>query len=140
MRKSIITGLAIVLCGAFALAENACCANQVKPGKTSCSLKKQQKNKPVIEKILSEMNAATQKLTSCQANVSYLVVQDPEIYIDSKTLQNGVLYYQKADSGSKLRIRFDDLKQDDFDPIKQTEEYLFDGVWLTRIIYKLEQH
>jgi outer membrane lipoprotein-sorting protein len=31
------------------------------------------------------------------------------------------------------------MQQDDFDPVKQREEYLFDGVWLTRINYKLQQ-
>ena len=139
MRKSIIIGLAIVLCGVFAQAEKACCATPAKPEEAPCSQeKKQPANTPAIEKILSEMNTATQKLNSCQTDISYLVIQDPEL-LDSKTLQNGVLYFQKSEKESKLRIRFDDLKQDDFDPVKQTEEYLFDGVWLTRINYKLEQ-
>jgi len=139
MRKSIVFVLATVLCGVCTRAEKACCANKSPAKETSVSSKDIQKNNTAaIEEILSKMNAATKNLNSCQANLSYLAIQDPEL-LDSRTLQTGVLYYLKTDSGSKLRIRFDDMKQDDFDPVKQTEEYLFDGIWLTRINYKLEQ-
>ena len=50
-----------------------------------------------------------------------------------------MLYYRKDADRSQLRIRFDDIKQEDFPPEKRREEYLFDGVWLTRIDFKLEQ-
>ena len=91
-----------------------------------------------IEEILSKMHDATKQLKSCQTKLSYLFIQDPDL-LDSKTLQNGVLYYQKNNERSKLRIRFDDIKQEDFKPESCRQEYLFDGVWLTRIDYKLKQ-
>ncbi|OQY05166.1 MAG: hypothetical protein B6I25_05980 [Planctomycetales bacterium 4572_13] len=91
-----------------------------------------------IAEILSKMHDATKQLKSCQAKLSYLFIQDPDL-LDSKTLRNGVLYYQKDDMHSRLRIRFDDIKQEDFEPEICRQEYLFDGVWLTRIDYKLKQ-
>lgn len=91
-----------------------------------------------IEKILLKMHDATVKLTSCQANLSYLFIQDPDL-LDSKTLKTGMLYYQKDDKRSRLRIRFDDIKEEDFEPEKRREEFLFDGVWLIRIDFKLKQ-
>ncbi len=84
------------------------------------------------------MHNATMQLKSCQAKLSYLFIQDPDLW-DSKTLQNGMLFYQKNNGRSQLRIRFDDIKQDDFDPENRREEFLFDGVWLTRIDFKLKQ-
>jgi outer membrane lipoprotein-sorting protein len=138
MRKCILLLLLSVFGAPSTGAEKPCCANNQKKETVISQEEIQKDNASIIEEILSKMNAATQKLNSCQANLSYLVIQDPEL-LDSRTLQNGMLYYQKTDSGSKLRIRFDDIKQDDFDPVKQKEEYLFDGVWLTRINYKLEQ-
>ena len=91
-----------------------------------------------LGEILAKMKKATQQLTSCQAEISYLFIQDPDL-LDSKTLRNGMLYYQKDDDRSQLRIRFDDIKQEDFPPEERREEYLFDGVWLTRIDFKLKQ-
>jgi outer membrane lipoprotein-sorting protein len=91
-----------------------------------------------IEEILLKMNNATKRLKSCQAKISYLFIQDPDL-LDSKTLQNGMLYYQEDNDRSQLRIRFDDLKQENFDPENRREEFLFDGAWLTRIDFKLKQ-
>lgn len=139
MRKNAIIVLAAVLCGLCTGAEETCCATKKLSKEASVTPEDTQKDSTAaIEEILSKMNAATKKLESCQANLSYLVIQDPDL-LNSSALQNGILFYQKTDSGSKLRIRFDDMKQDDFEPVKQREEYLFDGVWLTRINYKLQQ-
>ncbi|MHC4905640.1 MAG: LolA family protein [Planctomycetota bacterium] len=139
MRNSTIIVLAALLCGACTGAKKACCTNANPAKETSVSPEDAQTDsKAAIEEILSKMNTATKKLRSCRAKLSYLSIQDPEL-LNSSTLQNGLLFYQKTESGSKLRIRFDDMKQDDFDPVKQREEYLFDGIWLTRINYKLQQ-
>lgn len=91
-----------------------------------------------IEEIFLKMKIATEGLKTCQANIQYLFIQDPEL-LNSKTLQNGMLYYLKNPDRSYLRIRFDDIKQDDFEPEKRREEYVFDGIWLTRVDYKLKQ-
>lgn len=91
-----------------------------------------------IQQILSKINTTAKNLYSCQAKISYLSIQDPEL-LDTRVLRTGTLFYQKSKNRSNLRIRFDDLKQDDFEPEKRREEYLFDGVWLTHIDFKLEQ-
>ena len=105
---------------------------------SACEKKTPECNTGEIEKILSKMHNATKQLKSCQAKLSYLFIQDPDL-MDSRTLRNGVLYYQKEGDRSQLRIRFDDIKQEDFDPEIRRQEYLFDGVWLTRIDFKLKQ-
>jgi len=104
----------------------------------ACDKQTPEHNTGEIEEILSKMHNATKRLKSCQAKLSYLFIQDPDL-LDSKTLQSGVLYYQKNNGRSQLRIRFDDLKQEDFDLENRREEFLFDGVWLTRIDFKLKQ-
>lgn len=91
-----------------------------------------------LQKILASMHQATQNLQSTQSEISYLTIQDPDL-LDSKILRTGTLYYLKDDERSFLRIHFKDLKQDDFESETRPEEYLFDGVWLTRIDYKLRQ-
>ncbi|MEN8127690.1 MAG: hypothetical protein ABFR90_07775 [Planctomycetota bacterium] len=118
----------------------ACCATsenqQTKPTKTPGNSSPCKADE--LNVVLSKMKKATEQLRSCQAALSHLFIQDPEL-LDSRTLKNGVLYYLKDKDRSRLRIRFDDIRQDDFDPVKQREEYLFDGVWMTRIDYKLKQ-
>lgn len=91
-----------------------------------------------LQGILSEMHRATQQLKSVQGDISYLTIEDPDL-LDSRILRRGNLYYLKTDERSYLRIHFRDLKQDDFEAEARRDEYLFDGVWLTRIDYKLEQ-
>lgn len=140
MRSYIVLFALLACLGPFALAKKPCCAKQ--DSKTPESVEGEEKKPPrasqTIEKILSKMNQATKELKSCQAKLSYLFIQSPELW-DSKTLQTGMLYYQKNNQRSQLRIRFDDIKQEDFEPEKRREEFLFDGVWLTRIDFKLKQ-
>jgi hypothetical protein len=100
--------------------------------------KKCPKQTAEIKSVLAKMHDATQALKTCQAAVSYLYVQDPEL-LDSRTLRTGNLYYQKDPNQSNLRISFETLKQDDFEAEKRREEYLFDGVWLKKIDFKLQQ-
>jgi hypothetical protein len=91
-----------------------------------------------LEGILSKMHEATQKLRSVQGDISHLKIEDPGL-LDSRILRTGKLYYLKTDDRSYLRVHFQDLKQDDFEAEARRDDYLFDGVWLTRIDYKLEQ-
>ncbi|HOK95114.1 MAG TPA: hypothetical protein PK052_03605 [Anaerohalosphaeraceae bacterium] len=91
-----------------------------------------------LEQILSRIVESTRQLKSCQARLSYLFVQDPDL-LASRTLRTGTLYYINGGEKSLLRIHFQDIKQDDFEPEARREEYLFDGVWLTRIDFKLKQ-
>ena len=137
MKRCILLFIFSVCPNPFVLAAMTQSENQ--PAEPSaCQEQSQECNAGEIEKILSKMHNATKELKSCHAKLSYLFIQDPKI-LDSKTLQNGMLYYQKNDGRSQLRIRFDDMKQEDFEPEKRREEFLFDGVWLTRIDFKLKQ-
>ena len=140
MKRYIALVLFSVWVNSFALATVSSCTKSEKRPSDPPATKKQplDLNAGEIEEILLKMNNATNNLKSCQANLSYLFIQDPDL-LDSKTLQNGVLYYQKNNNRSQLRIRFDDIKQEDFDPENRREEFLFDGVWLSRIDFKLKQ-
>jgi len=100
--------------------------------------KKQAPKKGKLDDILSRLTEQTGNLKSYQAEIEYLFIQDPEL-LDSKTLRKGRLYYKKDKAGSKLRVNFNTLKQDDADEEKHVEQFIFDGVWLTRIDYQLEK-
>jgi hypothetical protein len=91
-----------------------------------------------LGQLLEKINVATKTIRSCQAAVDYLFIQEPEL-LNSRTLRKGTLYYQKNDKGSKLRLNFDSFKQDEGEEQKKTEQYLFDGVWLTKIDFALRQ-
>ena len=140
MKKHITLLIFLIYLSPSAPSATPCCSkSESHPPKPPASEKQSPEcNAGEIEQILSKMNDATKQLKSCQAKISYLFIQDPDL-LDSKTLQNGMLYYQKNNSHSQLRIRFDNIKQEDFDPEKRREEFLFDGVWLTRIDFKLKQ-
>ena len=91
-----------------------------------------------LGQLLEKINHATKNIKSCRASVEYLFIQEPEL-LNSRTLRKGTLYYRKDDKGSKLRLNFDTVKQDDAGEQKKTEQYFFDGVWLTKIDYTLRQ-
>jgi outer membrane lipoprotein-sorting protein len=91
-----------------------------------------------LGQLLEKINAATKTIVGCQAAVNYLFIQEPDL-LNSHTLRKGTLYYQKNDKGSKLRLNFDSIKQDEGEEQKKTEQYVFDGVWLTKIDYTLRQ-
>ena len=91
-----------------------------------------------LEMILNKIGQASSNLETLQSDISYLIIQDPDI-VESKTLQTGKLYYRKGKDHSQLRIRFERLQQDDFPAEESIEDYYFDGVWLTKVDYKLEQ-
>ena len=91
-----------------------------------------------IHDILTRLRAKTSRLKSYQAEIQYLFIQNPD-FLDSQTLRKGHIYYKLDKSGSKLRVSFDTLKQDDADQEKYVEVFIFDGVWLTRIDYQLEK-
>lgn len=91
-----------------------------------------------LGQLLDKINAVAKNLKSCQAQMEYLFIQEPEL-LDSRTLRKGTLYYQKTDKGSVVRINLDTVKQDDGQEQSKKEHYLFDGVWLTKIDYTLRQ-
>lgn len=91
-----------------------------------------------IDDILARLQAQTSQLNSYQAEIHYLFIQDPEL-LDSRALRKGRLFYKKDESGSRLRVGFDTLKQDDGQEEKYIEDFIFDGVWLTKIDFQLEK-
>ena len=110
--------------------------SQTDPNK--CPAKKQTTEVNEINDILSRLNESAARLKSYQAEIRYLFIQDPEL-LDSQTLRKGRLFYKKDRAGSKLRVNFDTMKQDDADEEKYVEDFIFDGVWLTKIDFQLEK-
>lgn len=89
-----------------------------------------------VEQVLQQLKQKTEELKSYQSEIEYLISQP---LFKSKSLRKGVLYYQKGEGKSALRINFETLKQDDDKQQKYIEQYIFDGVWLTHIDYQSEQ-
>jgi outer membrane lipoprotein-sorting protein len=89
-----------------------------------------------INAILDGLKQKTTQLRSYQCEVSYLFSQP---VLESKTLRTGNLYYARLGNGSKLRINFDTLTQDENPQQKYGEQYIFDGQWLTHIDYQIKQ-
>ena len=96
----------------------------------------QQKEVCTVEAILKRLREETRQLKSYQAQIEYLVNQP---LFESKTLRKGVLYYQKSDKRSDLRINFQILKQDDEQEQPYVQQYIFDGVWLTQIDHQIKE-
>ena len=90
-----------------------------------------------LDEILDRLRQKNAALRSYQADIYYLFIQDPEL-LDSRTIRRGVIYYQKDKTRSRVRIDFKTRKQDDGKEEKHREQFLFDGVWLTKIDYQLK--
>ena len=76
-------------------------------------------------------------MKSYEATINYLFIQEPDL-LDSRTLRKGMLYYQKDKDRSRLRVNFETIRQDDGPERKRLEQFLFDGVWLTKIDHELK--
>ncbi|MFA5239447.1 MAG: outer membrane lipoprotein carrier protein LolA [Phycisphaerae bacterium] len=86
--------------------------------------------------VLEQLKKKTAELKSYQCQIEYKFSQP---LLESETLRKGVLYYQKSDGKSALRINFQTLKQDEEEEQKYIEQYIFDGVWLTHIDYQIKE-
>lgn len=112
---------------------------QNKDVQVSSTEKKAQNTAPqTLEEILNKLTKTTKELTSLQANIEYKFIQDPELF-ESTTTNLGKIFYQKTNQGSALRLSFQTRQEDDFEPEKYREEFIFDGIWLTRINFPLKQ-
>jgi outer membrane lipoprotein-sorting protein len=89
-----------------------------------------------VSGVLDGLRQKTAQLRSYQCEVNYLFSQP---VLESKTLRTGKLYYARLGNGSKLRINFDTLTQDENPQQKYGEQYIFDGQWLTHIDYQIKQ-
>jgi outer membrane lipoprotein-sorting protein len=128
MERNTTAGVLLFAMFVAAAAWAGCTAKAVEP---SCP------NSPPadpVENVLTQLQQRTQQLESYQARLEYLFAQ-PEPF-DSTRLMKGVMYYQKTQNTSNLRINFDSLKQDDEKTQKHNEQFIFDGIWLTQIDYQ----
>lgn len=101
----------------------------------------QQTTTPANDKlaaIIKKINASTEKLKSLQAVIENKYIQDPDLF-ESVTINKGNIYYLKTPARSFLRIEFLTRQEDDFKPEIYCEDYIFDGIWFTRINHKLKQ-
>jgi outer membrane lipoprotein-sorting protein len=128
--RTIIKAVLIML-GMVGFCAAASCTESAGPER-----KKDAKPDPVGA-VLTQLKQKTEKLESYQAGVEYLSIE-PFPDFNSQTLRKGLLYYQKSGEKSKLRLNFQTLKQDDEKQQKYVQQFIFDGVWLTRIDYQLE--
>ena len=146
MNKNIIT-LATILFVILSVCCAACQTKQTPRANPQSQETLQPESKPdrpcsadknKVDEILDRLGRQTEKLKTYQAQVSYLFIQDPEL-LDARTLRTGTLYYARDKNSSRLRLSFQTRRQDDDDEEKYVEEFIFDGVWLTRIDYQLEK-
>lgn len=91
---------------------------------------------PQVDLVLERLNNQTTGLKSYQSQIEYRFSQP---LLESETLKKGVLYYQKSEGKSALRINFQSLKQDEEEEQKYIEQYIFDGIWLTHIDYQIKE-
>ncbi len=134
MNHSLIIALILSCCISASAVDNIA-SNTVSDCNSVCGPRTHESR---LDTILEKIADVSKNLKTIESDLSYLTIQDPDI-VESKTLQTGKLYYLKENDRSYLRIRFDQLKQDDFPAEKSVEDYYFDGVWLTKVDYKLEQ-
>lgn len=95
-------------------------------------------SKYTLDEILDTLRNRTAQLTSYKCKVNYLFIQDPEL-LDSRTLRKGTLYYLKDKAGSRIRVNFDTMKQDEGKETAHKEQFMFDGVYLVKIDYQLKK-
>ena len=146
MRKiAITTVLAILSTVSFCCAVENCQKPPPRQG-SCCKVNSHTKQNSATDKehdgkvnaILDRLEKQTNRLRSYEAKIEYLVIQEPEL-LDSRILRKGRLYYQKEQDASRVRVNFETLKQDDGDEEQHIEQFIFDGVWLTKIDYQLEK-
>ena len=97
-----------------------------------------------VDAALKYLELKTSQLTSYEGGIVYRYRQP---LLESESLRRGAIFYAKygAQYGDRafLRINFQTLKQDDEKEQKYLEQYIFDGVWLTKLNYQIksaEQH
>ncbi len=83
-----------------------------------------------VQEVLDRVQKAAQGLQSYQCRVDYGVRQP---LLESETWRTGDLAYLRRPGGSRLRVNFETLRQDQDPPRPHLEQFLFDGVWLTQV-------
>lgn len=137
MRKNHIILLTIFLVSAVCIADTE---PKIKKTcqKACCAKSKEKPQATEVAQILAKLRKSTDNLTSYQADIEYTIIYDPEMMLDSKTLRKGNLSYIREKGSSKLRINFHTVKYDDDAEQNDRQDFFFDGVWLTKVDYKLK--
>lgn len=134
-KRVLITLLATVACCGCASGRSDRDANIPTPDKSAAVAVNSTPDANRIDAILARLDQKSHEIKTYEAKIIYLIKQPA---LESETLQSGMLYYVSDEKGSKLRINFTSQRQDDEPSPNYQEEYLFDGVNLTRINYKLK--
>jgi len=130
MNKNIVTIILLLLSArACSLQGNTCV-------ESLAGSRSEEKDVNSVEAILTKLKQKTTQLTSYQTELEYRFKQP---LLESETLRKGVLYYQRSNERSMLRVNFQTLKQDDEKERKYAEHFIFDGIWLTRLDYQIKK-
>jgi outer membrane lipoprotein-sorting protein len=130
MSKKTITKVAIIFLWTVSTCWAACECPQCLAGRQP-----EDPNANAVESILKQLKQKTAELKSYQGQLEYKFIQP---LLESEALRKGVLYYARFGKQSKLRINFETLKQDDEKEQKYTEQFIFDGIWLTHIDHQIK--
>lgn len=140
MKKIFIVPVLMLCLPSFCFAMGCPCASAegdivCKTSATGYSKDKkieEQKPQDSVETVLAGLTEKTGRLKSYQAQITSTFKQP---LLETRTVREGIIYYLKSADENKLRINFQNRKDDDLEPEKDRQEYIFDGVWLTRINY-----
>jgi outer membrane lipoprotein-sorting protein len=90
------------------------------------------------EELILAVNKKIESLKSYNAHIEYLFEQP---LFESSTLRKGRMYFvrQEDSNSTKLAVDFRTVKQDEQPQEIHRERYVFDGVWLNHLDYKLKQ-
>lgn len=137
MKKIFIVPVLTLSLTGFFLTMGCSCASAkddiiCKTSATGYAKKKAEQKPDTVESVLKGLTEKTSRLKSYQAQVTSAFEQP---MLETKTVREGTIYYVKDNSENKLRINFQTRKNDDLAPEKDQQEYIFDGIWLTRINY-----
>jgi outer membrane lipoprotein-sorting protein len=86
-----------------------------------------------ISSIIENLNQAANQLKNDSAKIEYMHAQP---LFDTQTIRTGRLFYVKDANSSALRINFMTMKQDQARQQNYREDYIFDGIKLTKIDYQ----
>jgi len=125
-------------CAANSQEAGACAAPEAKPAETVSETQ----DAPVSEAIVTLLDKLEARCWNLQSFQAKMVYEKEQRLIDTKTIQNGRLYYQvqQDQEGETVRfmLHFTDLQEVDLEEdqaypvIRFDEHYFFDGKWVVR--------
>jgi len=86
-----------------------------------------------INNIIEKLNRTANNLANLSAKIEYTHAQP---LFETQTIRTGKLFYAKDANNSLLRINFLTIKQDDSAQQNYREDYIFDGIKMTKIDYQ----